>query len=275
MSPPEKPTTPDEPPATEAVLVSEIIPATRERIFAAWMDSDQHSAFTGDRAEIDPTVGGLHSSFDGYASGTTMSLEPFRRIVQTWRSTDFPQASADSLLEITLEETVGGTLLTLLHSEIPTGQSDRCREGWLRLYLEPLKRYFVGRLSNGVHAADKKALAASRTPAAARGKRALKPLASAASKGLRRRKSTGRAKVAAKTAGPQKTTARPKLATRAKKAAAAKPAPKRAAAPRKRPKAAQRAQSKGAKRSQPAKAKATRARAATKSARKPARKSRK
>jgi uncharacterized protein YndB with AHSA1/START domain len=272
MSPPEKPAAPDEPPATEAVLVSEIIPATRERIFAAWMDSDQHSAFTGDRAEIDPTVGGLHSSFDGYASGTTMSLEPFRRIVQTWRSTDFPQASADSLLEITLEETVGGTLLTLLHSEIPTGQSDRCREGWLRLYLEPLKRYFVGRLSNGVHAADKKALAASRSPAAARGKRAVKALASAAPK-RPRGKVTGRAKVAAKTAGAKKTTARPKLTTRAKKAAAAKPPAKRAAAPRKRAKAAQRAQSKGAKRSQPAKA--SRARVSTKSPRKPARKSRK
>ena len=271
MSPPEKPDAPDEPPATEAVLVSEIIPATRERIFAAWIDSDQHSAFTGDTAQIDPVVGGLHSSFAGYASGTIMSLEPFRRIVQTWRSTDFPQASADSLLEITLEETVGGTLVTLLHSEIPTGQSDRCRDGWLRFYLEPLKRYFVGRLSNGVHAADEKALAASRA-SAPRSKRAQKPMAAAPSKGPRR-KVTGRAKVAAKAAGKSrpKVKARPK--TGAKKAAAAKPAAKRAAAPRKRAKATQRTQIKPAKRAKPGKA--SKAGASRKSSRKPARKPRK
>jgi uncharacterized protein YndB with AHSA1/START domain len=271
MTPPEKPDAPAEPPATEAVLVSEIIPATRERIFAAWIDSDQHSAFTGDKAQIDPNVGGLHSSFDGYASGTIMSLEPFRRIVQTWRSTDFPQASADSLLEITLEETVGGTLVTLLHSEIPTGQSDRCRDGWLRFYLEPLKRYFVGRLSNGVHAADEKALAASRATSAPRSKRVVKPMAAAASKGPRR-KVTGRAKVAAKAAAKSrpKIKARPKAGS--KKAAAAKPAAKRAAAPRKRAKATQRTQTKVAKRGKPGKAKAG---ASRKSSRKPARKPRK
>jgi uncharacterized protein YndB with AHSA1/START domain len=270
MSPPEKPDAPAEPPATEAVLLSEIIPATRERIFAAWIDSDQHSAFTGDKAQIEPTVGGRHSSFDGYASGTIMSLEPFRRIVQTWRSTDFPQGSADSLLEITLEETVGGTLVTLLHSEIPTGQSDRCRDGWLRFYLEPLKRYFVGRVSNGVHAADEKALAASRAAGAPRSKRAVKPMAAAPSKGPRR-KVAGRAKVAAKAAGKSrpKVKARPKTRpkTRVKKVAA-KLATKRAAASRKRAKATQRTPAKSPKRAKPGKAR----KAAKK---KPARKPRK
>ena len=32
--------------STETVLVSEVIPATKERLYAAWLDSGEHSAFT-------------------------------------------------------------------------------------------------------------------------------------------------------------------------------------------------------------------------------------
>jgi uncharacterized protein YndB with AHSA1/START domain len=155
----------DDQDGTEAVLVSEVIPATRERIFAAWMNSEQHSAFTGEEAIIEPVVGGAHSSFAGYARGITLALDPYRRIVQSWRAREFPADCGDSTVEITLEETVGGTLVTLLHTEIPQGHSDRYRDSWLRSYLEPLKRYFTGRVTNGVHKADTQAL---------RGKRAVK-----------------------------------------------------------------------------------------------------
>jgi uncharacterized protein YndB with AHSA1/START domain len=136
---------------SETVLVSEIIPATRERIYAAWLDSSEHSAFTGDAAIIEPTIGGRHSTFGGFATGTNVELEPYRRIVQTWRSTEFPEGSPDSRLEVTLEETGGGTLVTVLHTEIPQGQADRCREGWVKFYLEPMKRYFADHVSNGVN----------------------------------------------------------------------------------------------------------------------------
>src|SRR5262245_48397237 len=111
----------------ETVLVSEVIPATRERIYAAWLDSGEHSAFTGDAALIDPKVGGKHSTFGGYATGTNVELEPYRRIVQTWRSSEFPDGSPDSRLEVTLEETAGGTLVTMLHTDIPQGHADRYR----------------------------------------------------------------------------------------------------------------------------------------------------
>jgi uncharacterized protein YndB with AHSA1/START domain len=128
--------------STETVLVSEVIPATRERLYAAWLDSGEHSAFTADIAEIEPYVGGTHSAFSGYATGQVLALEPNRRIVQSWRSTDFPEGADDSRLEVTFEETSGGTMITLLHTGIPSGQSDRCRESWLESYLQRMKKYF-------------------------------------------------------------------------------------------------------------------------------------
>ena len=137
--------------ATETVLVSEVIPASRHAIYAAWLDTRQHSAFTGDTAVIEPAIGGRHSTFGGYASGTMLELEPHRRIVQSWRSTEFPEGSPDSRLEVTLEDTAGGTLVTILHTQIPAGQGDRYKDGWIQYYLEPLKRYFSKRVSNGVN----------------------------------------------------------------------------------------------------------------------------
>ena len=50
----------------ESILISEVIPATPQRIFSAWMDSAEHSAFTGDEAVVVPEVGGEHQSAGGY-----------------------------------------------------------------------------------------------------------------------------------------------------------------------------------------------------------------
>jgi uncharacterized protein YndB with AHSA1/START domain len=127
----------------DSLSLSEVIPARPERIYAAWLSSAEHTAFTGDKAVVEPFVGGVHSTFDGYSSGRTVDLQPGRRIVQTWRAEDFPAGSPDSRVEVTLEETVGGTMLTILHTDIPSGQGSQCRDGWLKFYLEPLKSYFV------------------------------------------------------------------------------------------------------------------------------------
>jgi uncharacterized protein YndB with AHSA1/START domain len=127
----------------ESFSVSEVIPAEPERIYAAWLSSKEHTAFTGDRARIQPFVGGKHSALAGYAAGVTVELLPGRRIVQTWRATDFPPGSPDSRVEVTLEETVGGTMVTIFHTEIPIDQGDAYRAAWQKYYLDPLASYFT------------------------------------------------------------------------------------------------------------------------------------
>jgi uncharacterized protein YndB with AHSA1/START domain len=130
--------------ASESILVSEVIPASPQRIFSAWMDSAEHSAFTGEEATVTPELGGRHQAMSGYVQGRTLELQEGSRIVQSWRTTEFPDGSPDSRVEITLEPTLGGTLVTLLHTDIPAGQSDRYKAGWSELYLSRLKVYFAG-----------------------------------------------------------------------------------------------------------------------------------
>lgn len=114
-----------------------------EDVYDAWLDPEEHSAFTGGEASIEPRVGGAFTAWDGYVTGRTMALEPGRRIVQSWRTTDFEPDDADSEIEVLFDaDGAGGTRLTLRHSKIPAGQGDRYAQGWREFYFDPMVEYF-------------------------------------------------------------------------------------------------------------------------------------
>jgi uncharacterized protein YndB with AHSA1/START domain len=142
---------------TESIHVSARFPVTPDELFQAWLDSDQHSLFTGGRARIDPSVGGRFSAWADYISGRTLEIEPGRRVVQAWRTIEFPLEAPDSRLEARFEEENGGTRLILEHSGIPEGQADHYEEGWISTYFEPMQRYFRWRGANGTGRARKAA----------------------------------------------------------------------------------------------------------------------
>jgi activator of HSP90 ATPase len=127
----------------ESIEVSTFLPGiSAERIYRSWLDSEEHSAFTGSPAQIDPGVGGKFSAWDGYIYGRTLVAEPFRRILQAWHTTEFPQHSPDSRLEILFEEADNGAQITLIHTDLPDGQGEDYRQGWEEFYFEPMQRYF-------------------------------------------------------------------------------------------------------------------------------------
>jgi uncharacterized protein YndB with AHSA1/START domain len=113
--------------------VSSWLPAPPEVVYVAWLDSAQHAAFVGAQAEIEPKVGGDFRMWDGYISGRTLTLDPPRGIVQSWRTTDFPDGSPDSRLEV--EWSPRGSADHDRHSEIPSGQGASTKEGWRRTTL--------------------------------------------------------------------------------------------------------------------------------------------
>jgi len=130
---------------SEAFEITVVLPAPPQRVYAAWLDSDEHTAMTGGVAEIDPRVGGKHIAWDGYITGVNLELEPDRRIVQSWRAADFPIDAPASHLEIVLENEGGSTRLMLRHTALPDGSGERFRAGWADNYFEPMKEYFATR----------------------------------------------------------------------------------------------------------------------------------
>jgi uncharacterized protein YndB with AHSA1/START domain len=134
---------------TESFIFQVDLPVSPERVYRAWMDSYEHSQFTGSPAKIDASVGGKYTAWDGYIIGETLVMTPFSRIVQTWRTDEFPPGSPYSRVELTLEPTCLGALVTLQHSGIPDGQGKQYLEGWEEHYFRPMRAYFDELIGEG------------------------------------------------------------------------------------------------------------------------------
>jgi len=69
-------------------------------------------------------------------------LEKGKRIVQEWKTTEWPAGYPPSIVEFLFKEKKGGTELTMVHSKVPAEQAESYRQGWIDFYWEPLKKYF-------------------------------------------------------------------------------------------------------------------------------------
>lgn len=129
----------------ETIDLSVHFSVAAEKLYKAWLDPVHHPAMSyGTDAEFDVRVGGTHTSGDGYISGVFEALEPGRRIVMTWRTTDFAADQADSRVELTFEDASPGSVLRLVHTGLPDDQVAEYRHGWQEFYFAPMKIYFGG-----------------------------------------------------------------------------------------------------------------------------------
>jgi uncharacterized protein YndB with AHSA1/START domain len=121
------------------------IPATPEEIYEAWLDSRLHSEMSGGEATQSDQIGAEVSAWDGYITGRNLELIPSERIVQSWRTTEFDDEHADSVITVVLEEVDGDTVVTLEHSNVPNEHKSYEEGGWQSNYFEPMVTYFSER----------------------------------------------------------------------------------------------------------------------------------
>ena len=122
--------------------VSEVFPATPRAVYDAWLDGKRHAQMTGGAATGSAKAGTAFTAWDGYVRGRNLELDPGKRIVQSWRTSEFADDDPDSMITLTLKPVAGGTKLTLLHTRIPDGQTGY-KKGWLDYYFAPMKDYFA------------------------------------------------------------------------------------------------------------------------------------
>ncbi|MEK6959115.1 MAG: SRPBCC domain-containing protein [archaeon] len=126
----------------DSLKVSETFPVKAKVIYSAWLDGKKHSEFTGSKATASDKVGGEFTAWDEYAKGKNIVLEPYKRIVQEWRTSEFPKKSESSRLEVLFEEKKESTKVTITQTKIPSGQGKNYRQGWIDYYFAPMKKYF-------------------------------------------------------------------------------------------------------------------------------------
>ncbi len=218
--------------ATESIRVEGVVPTTPERVYQAWLNGAEHGSMTGAKATVDPVTGAF-TAWDGYIRGQTIDAQPAKRIVQSWRTTEFPDGAPDSRLEIELApDGDGGTRVTFVHTEIPEGQGASYEQGWKDFYLDPMAAHFERHTGAGAVVARAveavKAAPAKLASAATAIKEVVEKARAAARKQAKRKPAAAKKKAAARKPAPKKKPATKKSA--AKKVAARKVAAKKVAA---------------------------------------------
>ena len=115
--------------------------ASPREVYEAYLDSAQHSRFTGQRARLSRREGGSFTAGDTYISGYNLELVRGKRIVQAWRASEWPPG-AYSILRLELRPRGKGSRLVVDHLGIPDEYRDGVDAGWHEFYWEPMKAYF-------------------------------------------------------------------------------------------------------------------------------------
>lgn len=127
---------------SDSIKLSVTLPTDPKTLYNAWLNSNDHTAFTKSKAVIEKKVGSSFSAHDGYITGKNELLHMNKRIVQSWRTTDFDEECEDSLIEISFEKVEKGTKLIIQHSNLPDDTGKTYRKGWRDHYFKPMKEYF-------------------------------------------------------------------------------------------------------------------------------------
>ncbi len=123
----------------KAIRQSVTLRASPKAVYDALMDSRQHSRFTGSKAVISRRVGGRFTAYDGYASGKNLELVPGKKIVQTWRASEWPRGQV-SKVTFSLRKVRTGTRLTFRQTGVDSNQIASIKKGWVEFYWEPMKK---------------------------------------------------------------------------------------------------------------------------------------
>ena len=126
----------------DSIKLTLTLPTDPKTLYNAWLNSDKHSSFTKSLVKIEKKVGSTFTAGDGYITGKNELLHMNKRIVQTWRTTEFEDEAPDSNLEVLFEKVEKGTKVTLIHTNLPEDTGKKYRKGWRDHYFKPMKEYF-------------------------------------------------------------------------------------------------------------------------------------
>lgn len=129
--------------STRTIKQTQVIPAKPTEVYDALLDAKKHSEFTRSKATCEPKVGGKFTAWDGYIYGKNLELDKGKRIVQEWKTTEWPRNRPPSIVEFIFKEKGNDTELIMVHSNVPAEQADSYEQGWIEFYWNPLKEYFV------------------------------------------------------------------------------------------------------------------------------------
>jgi activator of HSP90 ATPase len=128
--------------------------ASPQHVYETLMDTAQHQALSGEKANISREVGGAFTAWGDHISGFNLALQPGRKIVQAWRAKDW-WPDHYSIVTFDLEEADGGTKLRFTQVGVPPHRFEGHSSGWISAYWRPMQELFgQGALSEASRSAS-------------------------------------------------------------------------------------------------------------------------
>jgi len=110
------------------------------KVYQALVNQAQFRAFSGMAATLSAAVGGSFTIFGGHIVGRQLELVPGKRVVQAWRTVDWP-VGIWSVVRFELEARGTGTHLVFDQTGFPEGERASLSAGWESHYWSLLKTY--------------------------------------------------------------------------------------------------------------------------------------
>jgi uncharacterized protein YndB with AHSA1/START domain len=134
--------------SSEPLTLEVMIEASPETVFEFFVDPSKMRRWMGSHVVLDPRRGGVFAvdNGDNHARGAYVVVDPPERVVFTWGwegSELVPPGS--STVTVELEAAEGGTLVRLVHSDLPAGEDVRHSHGWT---------HYLGRLTSAAAGKD-------------------------------------------------------------------------------------------------------------------------
>jgi activator of HSP90 ATPase len=118
---------------------------TPERLYAVYVDADEHARATGQAAAIEAREGGAFSAYGGYLTGRFLRLRPGGLVVQLWRSKHFKETDPDAILSIAFRKNeYEQAEVELLLTNMPDDMTRHDNSSWNHFYWEPFRKYLSG-----------------------------------------------------------------------------------------------------------------------------------
>ena len=124
---------------TKNIRQTVTIKASAHNIYELLMDSKKHSRLTGGEASISRKVGEKFTVYDGDMDGINLELIPDKKIIQTWRYSDWPAGHYSKVTFSLKELKEGKTRLTFTQTGVPEQFYEDISQGWKDYYWQPIK----------------------------------------------------------------------------------------------------------------------------------------
>ena len=137
--------------SVNAVTVERLIAARPETVFSFFTDRDKWLSWMGADGTFSFEPGGEYRTRvngDNVAEGRFIEIDPPKRVVFTWGWADDGMSvpPGSTTVEITLEPVAEGTLLRLVHRDLPSPEASAAhQEGWT---------HYTDRLATGAAGGD-------------------------------------------------------------------------------------------------------------------------